>query len=83
MLLANCLIIKEFGRKWRIGQTERDDVWIQYADIVMKFIDSPTAPFSIQRIALQGCQFDKKVGEWFGPVTISHVLKQYDANQEY
>lgn len=54
--------------------------WLKYASIVLKFLDSPTAPYSIHRIALQGAQFDKEVGQWFGPSTISQVLK-YDYSQ--
>jgi cysteine protease ATG4 len=38
-------------------------------------LDSPTAPYSIHNIALQGQQFGKDVGQWFGPVTISQVIK--------
>ncbi|KAJ3321234.1 Cysteine protease atg4 [Boothiomyces sp. JEL0866] len=74
MLLAMALMFHEFGRDWRIYQIESGD-WIKYAELVTKFIDSPTAVYSIHRIALEGKQFDKQVGEWFGPLTISHVLR--------
>jgi len=37
--------------------------------------DVSSAPFSIHRIALLGKQFDKDIGQWFGPSTISSVLK--------
>ncbi|KAJ3273691.1 Cysteine protease atg4 [Terramyces sp. JEL0728] len=74
MMLVMALMYHEFGRDWRIYQIESGD-WIRYAELVTKFIDSPTAVYSIHRIALEGKQFDKQVGEWFGPLTISHVLK--------
>jgi hypothetical protein len=74
MLLANCMLIHELGRDWRISMIENGD-WQRYSQIVTRFLDSPTAPFSIHKIALQGMQFDKQVGEWFGPGTISQVLK--------
>ncbi|KAJ2998619.1 Cysteine protease atg4 [Globomyces sp. JEL0801] len=59
---------------WRIRQIEEGD-WINYAEIITRFNDSPISPFSIHRIALHGQQLDKQVGEWFGPSTISQVLK--------
>ena len=89
MLLANAMLYAELGRgltiicilvlkwsflDWKIGMIEKGD-WLKYANLVLKFLDSPTAPYSIHRIALQGAQFDKDVGQWFGPSTISQVLK--------
>jgi cysteine protease ATG4 len=40
-------------------------------------MDSNTSNYSIHRIALIGLQFDKNIGEWFGPTTISQVLKLF------
>ncbi|KAJ3335678.1 Cysteine protease atg4 [Kappamyces sp. JEL0680] len=74
MLLANAILENELGRDWRMRKIEEGD-WLKYASIVTKFLDSPTAPYSIHRIALQGAHFDKEVGQWFGPSTISQVLK--------
>ncbi|KAI8901748.1 hypothetical protein BC833DRAFT_576517 [Globomyces pollinis-pini] len=74
MLLANGYMLHELGRDWRIRQIEEGD-WINYAEIITRFNDSPISPFSIHRIALHGQQLDKQVGEWFGPSTISQVLK--------
>jgi cysteine protease ATG4 len=80
MLLANCMMYHELGRSsldsldWRIASIEQGD-WIPYASVVLRFLDSPTAPYSIHNIALQGQQFGKEVGQWFGPVTISQVIK--------
>ncbi len=59
---------------WRIRKIEEGD-WLKYVKIVTRFLDSPTAPYSIHRIALQGVQFGKEVGQWFGPSTIAQVLK--------
>ena len=74
MLLANALVYHSLGRHWRIADIERG-TWDTYVDIITKFLDSNTSPFSIHRIALIGQQFDKKIGEWFGPNTIAHVLR--------
>jgi cysteine protease ATG4 len=74
MILASGLMNHKLGRDWRIGSIEKGD-WIPYAEIVTQFIDSPTAPYSIHRIALQGQQLDKEVGQWFGPATVAQVIK--------
>jgi cysteine protease ATG4 len=42
---------------------------------VSRFLDSPSRPFSIHRIAQTGLMFDKTVGEWFGPATIAQVIR--------
>lgn len=46
-----------------------------YLKIVKRFEDNRKNPFSIHTIALMGDSEDKKVGEWFGPNTVSQVLK--------
>lgn len=35
------------------------------------------SPFSIHQIAITGEQFGKRIGEWFGPATISSVLQYF------
>eukprot|EP00754_Rhynchopus_humris_P034180 Rhum_TRINITY_DN15525_c0_g1::Rhum_TRINITY_DN15525_c0_g1_i1::g.161112::m.161112/K08342/ATG4; cysteine protease ATG4 len=37
------------------------------------FMDSPDAPFSIQRIAAEGEHYGKAAGTWFAPSTLAHV----------
>ncbi len=63
------LIIPNF-KDWRLGQQTP-----HYIKILLWFLDSNTAPYSIHRIALLGKQYDKEIGEWFGPSTISQVLR--------
>ena len=46
-----------------------------YLKIVNRFEDNRKNPFSVHTIALMGDSEDKKVGEWFGPNTVSQVLK--------
>ncbi|KAJ3327410.1 Cysteine protease atg4b [Blyttiomyces sp. JEL0837] len=75
MLLANTLLIHSLGRDWRLKKTESRQSWDQYVKVISWFFDSNTSPYSIHRIALLGKQFDKEIGEWFGPSTISQVLK--------
>ncbi|KAJ3052933.1 Cysteine protease atg4, partial [Rhizoclosmatium hyalinum] len=38
------------------------------------------SPYSIHRIALIGQQYDKNIGEWFGPTTIAQVLRVLHEN---
>ncbi|KNC97056.1 cysteine protease ATG4 [Spizellomyces punctatus DAOM BR117] len=76
MMLANAFLFHELGRDWRLTRCQDDKgAWDKYVTILNRFLDTPSAPFSIHRIALLGKQFDKNIGEWFGPSTISHVLK--------
>jgi cysteine protease ATG4 len=49
--------------------------WLEYVELVTKFLDSPTSEYSLHKIALEGVQFGKDVGQWFGPGTVSQVLK--------
>lgn len=46
-----------------------------YLKIVNKFEDSRKSPFSIHQIAIMGDSEDKRIGEWYGPNTVSQVLK--------
>ncbi|KAJ8323177.1 Cysteine protease atg4 [Batrachochytrium dendrobatidis] len=75
MLVANALLFHELGRDWRLGDSNDRDTWLTYCSILTKFLDVNTSPYSIQRIATLGIRFDKQIGEWFGPSTISQVLK--------
>ena len=43
--------------------------------ILRLFQDHPSAPFSIQNVATTGKDLDISVGQWFGPTTISHVMR--------
>ena len=49
----------------------------KYKDILKWFVDHPHQEcfYSIHNIAKFGTLFDKKIGEWFGPLTISNVLQ--------
>ena len=44
------------------------------AGLVAMFADSPTAPFSIHRIVLEGALQGSVAGSWLGPTSISQVL---------
>jgi cysteine protease ATG4 len=47
------------------------------AQILRLFADAPNdTPYSIHAIAKAGERYGKSIGEWFGPSTISNVLRQ-------
>jgi len=72
MLLANALVYHFLGRDWRINNKEKYEF---YKGLIGWFMDFPEKPFSIHKIATLGQKYDKAIGEWFGPMIISQVLK--------
>ncbi|KAJ3022778.1 Cysteine protease atg4a [Thoreauomyces humboldtii] len=77
MMLASTLLVHKLGRDWRLAWDDKDTrSWSSYRKITGLFLDAPSAPYSIHRIAAAGTQYGKKIGEWFGPSTIAHVLKK-------
>ncbi|KAJ3068647.1 Cysteine protease atg4b [Podochytrium sp. JEL0797] len=75
MLLANAFVFHLLGRDWRRDDDTAGKQWDDYVKIISCFLDSNSSPYSIHRIALIGQQYDKNIGEWFGPTTISQVLR--------
>lgn len=84
-LLAQSLIVRHLGRgnygefscilDWRLSKT-RDAKWSVYTRILSWFNDSKDCPFSLHRISITGEQrYGKRIGEWFGPHTMSVVIK--------
>ena len=56
------------------GWSDKLSVYVS-VQILSKFLDLKDGSFSIQRIAVQGIDLGRRVGEWFGPNTIAHVLR--------
>lgn len=78
MILAQALLVHFLGRNWRwIGpQSEQDES--VHRMILRWFIDSPNSlicPFSIHQFVKFGQKTGKKPGDWFGPASISHIIK--------
>jgi len=73
MSFANVLVRVLLQSDWRLSSKAQLD---EYREILKLFADSPTAPLSIQNIAQTGTELDIAVGQWFGPTTISHVLRR-------
>lgn len=81
MLLAQALVMHFLGRSWRydpdsqITSTAEDHI---HRKIVRWFGDqvSKNSPFSIHALVEIGKESGKKVGEWYGPGAVAHLLKQ-------
>eukprot|EP00088_Acartia_fossae_P058855 TRINITY_DN6932_c0_g1_i7.p1 TRINITY_DN6932_c0_g1~~TRINITY_DN6932_c0_g1_i7.p1 ORF type:complete len:538 (-),score=75.45 TRINITY_DN6932_c0_g1_i7:387-2000(-) len=75
MLLASCLMDIHLSRSWRWTSESWDQP--QYRNILKKFQDKKSAPYSIHQISLMGESVEKKpVGTWFGPNTVLQVLRK-------
>lgn len=81
MMLAQALVMHFLGRSWRydpdsqIYSTAEDHI---HRKIVRWFGDqvSKNSPFSIHAMVELGKSTGKKVGEWYGPGAVAHLLKQ-------
>lgn len=73
MVLAQALIFLHLSRDWRWKKDSREP---EYLRILKMFADRRTATYSIHQIALMGVSEGKEVGQWFGPNTITQVLKK-------
>lgn len=76
MVLGSALIDTRLGRDWRWNpSSSHDDP--TYRDILAKFQDNKSAPYSIHQISLMGESVENKpVGTWFGPNTVAQVLRK-------
>lgn len=81
MMLAQALVMHFLGRCWRfdpdsqIYTTTEDHI---HRKIIRWFGDqtSKNSPFSIHSLVELGKASGKKVGEWYGPGAVAHLLKQ-------
>lgn len=81
MLLAQALVMHFLGRSWRfdpdsqICSTAEDHI---HRRIVRWFGDqvSKNSPFSIHAMVELGKASGKKVGEWYGPGSVAHLIKK-------
>lgn len=78
MLMAQALQRDMLGRDWRLPTNVKMlRSTTEYRDIVKWFLDYPGPPYiySIHHLAQCGMRYDKLPGEWYGPSTAAHVLK--------
>ncbi|EDW80904.2 uncharacterized protein Dwil_GK11310 [Drosophila willistoni] len=80
MLLAQGLIVHFLGRSWRydaesqLHSTYEDNM---HKKIIKWFGDSSSksSPFSIHALVSLGTALGKKPGDWYGPASVSYLLK--------
>lgn len=63
---------------WRAHLPQTDKSQRRYKRILNWFLDEPEREYSIHRIAKEGLALDKRIGEWFGPSTVAHVLRYFE-----
>ncbi|CAD6993213.1 cysteine protease ATG4D [Ceratitis capitata] len=81
MLLAQGLVCHFLGRSWRydadtqLHSTFEDNM---HKKIIKWFGDSSSksSPFSIHALVSLGEEMGKKPGDWYGPASVSYLLKQ-------
>ncbi|CAG8585866.1 2692_t:CDS:10 [Cetraspora pellucida] len=83
-LLAQGFLWTLLGRDWRLHNPQTDSDILIYRKILRWFMDGPESEqyYSIHNIARTGIVLDKKIGDWFGPATIAHVLKRLSLNHK-
>lgn len=85
MMLAEALTRLNLGNDWRYDETRPIEHDRAYWKLLMEIVDRRSSRYSIQQIAQMGVGEGKEVGEWFGPNTISQVLKKlshFDVNND-
>ncbi|KAI0697475.1 hypothetical protein BC835DRAFT_1413706 [Cytidiella melzeri] len=76
-LLANALLHAHLGRDWRKPPYPvYTSDYATYVQIITWFLDEPTCPFSVHRMALVGKELGTKVGQWFGPSVAAGAIKK-------
>jgi len=75
MILAETLLRMELGRNWRFYNNKSHS--LAHKNILKYFIDVPSKDhfFSIQNITHYGLKYNKNIGDWYGPETISKVIR--------
>ena len=84
MMLAETLLRSRLGRGWRIDSGKKEGqegnipiMSIAHDRTILEFVDvlEPKCNFSIHRIVQSGLKYGKNPGDWYGPETISVVLR--------
>ena len=74
--LCICMLVSSMcvspGFRWPVENDEDNSV---YNKILHKFLDVRGGVYSIQMIALQGQDFGRPVGQWFGPNNVAQAIK--------
>ncbi|XP_015511964.1 cysteine protease ATG4D [Neodiprion pinetum] len=84
MMLAQALVCHFLGREWRwrpdgsIDSVQQFHEDSQHRMIIKWFGDQPAplSPLSIHALVSLGTAAGKKAGDWYGPSSVAHLLKQ-------
>lgn len=74
MMLAQALICRHLGREWTWKKGGEGNE--KYMMILKYFLDTKDSVYSIHHIAQTGLGEGKSIGQWFGPNTISQVIRK-------
>jgi len=70
MMLAQCFVESELGRDWRFDEARDLADGAAYLEIASCFLDTPSAPFSLNNLVGTGQRmFGKEPSAWFGPTS--------------
>ncbi|RWS04045.1 Cysteine protease ATG4C-like protein, partial [Dinothrombium tinctorium] len=78
MMLAHAFLCHYSGRDWRWCGPQSDKADMIHRMIVKWFVDDPDpkySPFSVHQLVKCGTNFGKKAGDWFGPSSVAHILR--------
>ena len=78
MILAESLLRNKLGREWRFENLNGEKNYsLAHKSILEYFLDIPNivSYFSIHNIIQIGLKYNMKPGDWYGPETISYVLR--------
>jgi len=73
MMLAQAMVLRHLGKNWRWKPKRSNSTYMM---ILKSFLEKKDSLYSIHQIAQMGVSEGKQIGQWFGPNTISQVLKK-------
>ena len=74
-MLAEALIRSLLSREHSVRHLGAEETLLKYLFIAEQFIDEPSAPFSIHKIAQMGAKkCNRAIGEWFGPSILGNSV---------
>ncbi|XP_023289797.1 cysteine protease ATG4C isoform X2 [Orussus abietinus] len=78
MMMAQALVCHILGREWRWKPDQKSIEDAKHRMIIRWFGDQPgsRSPLSIHTLVKHGEDSGKRAGDWYGPASVAHILKQ-------